>query len=168
MKPQITFFLPDEKLVYHIKNSYGKILYQKERNVLFYEVESTDDLYHVEEDSLQNSYPEVVLNIEDFPVSCALLEELLNQELSIPQSMGEIQNEEGETEEVFYTNLNLNDTLDLETNDNKIKFLTDDQGDLCILWKGNCIHFENEEEKIRFELYSKVNFGKEPRFYDDI
>ncbi len=168
MKPQIQFFYPNETLHYKIKQSVGKILYQNKQNVLFFEVESTDDLYHVEADSVQNNFPEIILSIEDFPVSCAELEELLHQELEIPLSVGEVLDEEGEAQEVFYTNLNLNDEDDLETNENSLKFFTDDSGELCMIWKGKCAHFEEDEQDILFEVCSKVNFKEEIKDYDEM
>ncbi len=168
MKPQIQFFFPEETLQYKIKQSVGKILYQNKQNVLFFELESTDDLYHVEGDSVQNSFPEIILSIEDFPVSCAELEDLLDQELEIPLSVGEVVDEEGDAQEVFYTNLNLNDEEDLETNENSLKFLKDNAGDLCLLWKGKCSHFEDDDQDVNFEVFSKLNYKEETKDYDEM
>ncbi len=159
MKPKINFYLKDETLHYLIKKSFGKVIFQNNQNVLLFEVESTDDLDHVEGDSLQNEYPEIVLSIEDFPVHCAHIEELLDNTLTIPLSVGEIENEEGESEEVYYTNLNLNDEIDLETNENMIRILKGDDEQLYLEWKGKCEHFQDENETINFEILSKIEFN---------
>ncbi len=167
MKPQISFFLEDETLQYLIKQSYGKVLHQNNQNVFLFEIESTDDLEHVEGDSLQNNYPEITLTIEDFPIDCKDMEELLNQEIAIPHSVGEIENELDEKVEIYYTNLNLSDEEDLETNDNEISFYMDDENELCILWKGKCDHFQNADEIIPFEVNCKLNYKKEEKDYDE-
>ncbi len=157
--------LEDETLQYFIKQSYGKVLFQNKQNVLFFEAVSTDDLDHVEGDSLQNKFPEIILSIEDFPIDCETLEGLLDRELNIPLSVGEAINADGETFEVFYTNLNLNDEEDLATNDNILTFKNDEEGNLYLNWKGTCDHFDQEEESIQFEVQCPMNFKEEKELY---
>lgn len=116
------------------------------------EIESTEDLDHLEEDSLQNEFPKVIFNVDDFPISFKNKKQLIGKTIEIPFGTGELENEEGEIEDIFYTNLSVNED-DYEINNNVIKFSADKSGDLRVLWSGSVEDFtDSTDEPIQFEL----------------
>lgn len=153
MTGTIKFFHPEETLIYHIKKSFCKVVFQNMTSVLVVEIQSTDELHHVAEDSIQNEFPEINLTIEDVIISQTNLEELINSTIEIPNSYEEKENQEGELEEFFYTNLNVNDELDVELNQNTLKFSKNDKNQLQLQWKGFADDFTNFDlDKIPFEV----------------
>ncbi|MDR3273414.1 MAG: hypothetical protein LBT29_08045 [Flavobacteriaceae bacterium] len=140
MKGLVKFYHPDETLIYHIRKSFCKVVFLNNQNSLVVEIESDDDLDHVEEDSYQNDYPQIFMNIDDFAVSVKSVNQLAGKVFRIPSSE-EKENEHGEPDEVYYTNLNINDEDDLETDENEVKFGRDGKGNLKMLWTGICEDF---------------------------
>ena len=146
------FYHPDETLTYHIRKSFCKVVFMNNQNTLVVEIESDDDLDHVEEDSYQNDYPQIFMNIDDFAVSVKSVNQLAGKVLQIPNSE-ERENESGEIDEVYYTNLNINDEEDLETHENEVKFGKDDRGNLKMLWTGICDDFiTRDSDPLKFKV----------------
>lgn len=148
----IKFFHPEETFTYHIEKCFCKVIYSGNQHFLLVEIQSNDELDHVEGDSLQNEFFQVTLNIDDFPVEAKSTEELVGLTIEIPKSYVEIEDEEGETEEIYYTNANFIDD-DYETINNKLYFQKDNSGTLCLNWKGEVFDFTNEtDQNIPFEV----------------
>lgn len=148
----IKFFLKEGTFNYTIEKCFCKVVYADQQHQLLIEVHSTDDLDHVEEDSLQNEFPHVVLSIDDFPVPFQSLEELENQTIEIPTSFVEIEDEDGEVDEILYTNVNFA-VEDFEANDNELQFFKDETGTLAVKWRGRVQDFvEDSDEYIPFEV----------------
>lgn len=160
MSGTIKFFHPEETFIYYLEKSFCKVVYLKKKNCLVLEIESTEDLDHLEEDSLQNEYPKVVLNIDDFAISVQHKNELSGNTFEIPEGTGEEEDEEGELEEIFYTNLSVNED-DFELNENKLTFSTSKKGKLKLHWTGEVMDFtEITEEVIPFEVSCKLENKK--------
>ena len=152
MSGTIKFFHPEETFIYNIEKSFCKVVYLKKKNCLVLEIESTEDLDHLEEDSLQNEYPKVVLNLDDFPIDVQDKKQLKGKSYQIPLGTIEAEDEEGEIEEIYYTNLSVNED-DFELNENVIKFSRNDKGQLQLLWTGEIADFtESTDENISFEV----------------
>ncbi len=152
MSGTIKFFHPEETFLYNIEKCFCKVIFSNNQKNLVLEIESTEDLDHVEEDSKQNEFPKVVLNIEDFSVNVESLEKLNGTSWEIPFGTIEQENEEEELIELFLTNLNVNEEYDFETNNNSLVF-SDKDGNLRLLWKGEAEDFTEElDEPIPFEV----------------
>jgi|SRR5690606_2412672 len=151
----IKFFHPEETFTYYIDKCFCKVVYSGKQHQLLIEIHSTEDLDHVEADSLQNDFPQVILSIDDFPVAVTSKEELAGKSLEIPTSFVEIEDEEGEIEEIYYTSINFTDDM-LDAEANHLQFYKDDSGNLCLKWKGEVADFtEKTEEFIPFEVECK-------------
>ena len=148
----IKFFHPEETFTYYIEKCFCKVIYSGQKYHLLVEIFSTEELDHLEEDSLQNDFPQVILSIDDFPVTFKNIHELAGNSIKIPYSYVEIEDEEGELEEYFYTNLNFSDE-NFESDENELSFFKDKSGTLCLKWKGKVQDFVNESDGyIPFEL----------------
>jgi len=148
----IKFFHPEETFTYYIQKCFCKVVYSGKQHQLLIEIHSTEDLDHVEDDSLQNDFPQVVLSIDDFPVNVASVNELNGKTIEIPDSYVEIEDEEGEIEEFFYTNVNFLED-DFEADNNKLSFFKDSSGTLCLKWKGEVSDFTGQTDgHIPFEV----------------
>ncbi|MFA7448266.1 MAG: hypothetical protein WCY77_07520 [Weeksellaceae bacterium] len=157
----IKFFHPEGKFTYYIEKCFCKVVYVDQQHQLLIEVHSTDDLDHVEEDSLQNEFSQVILTIDDFPVPFENLDELVGQTIDIPTSYVEIEDEEGELDDYLYTHVNFSEE-DFEADDNELSFYKNEAGTLCLKWKGRVQNFtEHDDEYIPFEL--ECEFSK-PKF----
>ncbi|MBV7440582.1 hypothetical protein KRX57_04050 [Weeksellaceae bacterium TAE3-ERU29] len=151
MSGTIKFFHPEETFVYNVDKSFCKVVYLKKKNCLVLEIESNEDLDHLAEDSLQNEFPKVVLTIDDFPIDVDSKKRLAGKSYEIPESTIEVEDEEGELEEIFYTNLIVNED-DFELNNNHLKF-TEKNGKLQLLWTGEVDDFTEEtDDVIPFEV----------------
>ena len=116
------------------------------------EIHSTDDLEHVEGDSLQNDFPQLSLFIDDFPLDVESVEELNGKKVSIPYGFAEEEDEEGEIVEVYYTSLNVSEE-DFETVNNDLAFSVNEKGVLTLNWKGEVQDFTEESDgDIPFEI----------------
>lgn len=152
MNSFVKIYLPNEVMNYIVKRVVCKTVWQEKTNSLFLEIESTDDLDHIEEDALQNQFPKILLTLEDFPIKQNSVQELFGEEISIPKSYGEITNEDGDTEEVLYTNLSIDD-FDYETIYNTLTFYKSENGKPMLKWVGKCNDFANDtEDYVKFEL----------------
>ena len=78
--------------------------------------------------------------------------ELIGKTIEIPNCYVEIENEEGEIDEIFYTNV-IFDEDEFEADDNKLSFFKNDAGVLCLKWKGKIQDFtEESDDYFPFEL----------------
>ena len=152
MSGTIKFFHPEETFIYKVEKSFCKVVYLKKKNCLVLEIESTEDLDHLEEDSLQNEFPKVVLNIDDFPIDVQEKKQLNGKSYKIPLGTVEEEDDDGEVDEIFYTNLLVNED-DWELNENNLQFSKTKSGELRILWTGEVDDFtEISEDAIPFEV----------------
>ncbi|CAM3268991.1 hypothetical protein NZD85_11385 [Empedobacter stercoris] len=148
----IKFFHPDETFNYNIEKSLCKVVFQGNKKCLLVEIHSTDDLEHVEGDSLQNDFPQLSLFIDDFPLDVESVEELNGKKVSIPYGFAEEEDEEGEIVEVYYTSLNVSEE-DFETVNNDLAFSVNEKGVLTLNWKGEVQDFTEESDgDIPFEI----------------
>ena len=148
----IKFFHPDETFNYNIEKSLCKVVFQGNKKCLLVEIHSTDDLEHVEGDSLQNDFPQLSLFIDDFPLDVESVEELNGKKISIPYGFAEEEDEEGEMVEVYYTSLNVSEE-DFETVNNDLAFSVNEKGVLTLNWKGEVQDFTEESDgDIPFEI----------------
>lgn len=148
----IKFFHPEETFTYYIDKCLCKVIYSGQQHQLFIEIHSTDELDHVEDDALQNEFPQVILSVDDFPISITSREDLENKEVIIPNSYVELEDEEGELEEFYYTNVNFSDE-NFESDNNQLSFTCDPSGILCLKWKGEVQDFtEQTDDYIPFEV----------------
>lgn len=155
----IKFFHQEETMTYHIEKCFCKVVLSNKQHLLIIEIHSNDDLYHVDEDALQNHYPQVSLFLDDFPVAFKNKTELIGQEIEIPKCYVEIKNEDGETEEIFYTDVKVLED-DFESDSNVLNFFRNDAGNLCLNWKGETQDFtENSDDMIPFELECEFSEG---------
>lgn len=148
----IKFFHPEETFVYYIDKCFCKVVYSGHQYQLLVEIHSTDDLDHVEADAVQNNYPQVILSVDDFPVPYKNTDELEGKHIDIEECYAEIEDEEGEIVEFFYTNVNFSEH-DFEADKNRLSFFKNETGALCLKWKGAVQDFTEEtDEYISFEL----------------
>lgn len=148
----IKFFHPEETFTYYIEKCFCKVVYSGQQHQLLIEIHSNDDLDHVEDDSLQNEFPQVIMSIDDFPLSVDSVEELNGKTLEIPNSYVEVEDEDGELADVYYTTVNFSEG-NFEADNNKLTFSKDTSGNLCVSWKGEVLDFTEETENlIPFEV----------------
>ncbi len=139
MKGILKIYHPEETLKYHIKSTYCKAVYSNQQHFLELEIITDDGLDHVDDDSLQYNFPQLSLNIADFPMENA---ELAGQQLSIDDS-----------EEESYTEVDLFDDEDAYVYDNQLSFENDENGELELVWKGTIDDFyTGSDEPIPFKL----------------
>lgn len=160
----IKFFHSEETFNYHIERSLCKVVYQGDKQVLLIEIHSTDELEHVEDDSIQNEYPQLSLFIDDFPLDVASATELNGKTISIPYGFAEEEDEDGEINEVYYTSLNVSEE-DFEIVDNTLNFSINEKGILSLKWTGSIQDFtEKTDENIKFEVncsFEEFDFNEE-------
>ncbi|RLZ09255.1 hypothetical protein [Faecalibacter macacae] len=148
----IKFFHPEETFNYKIEKSLCKVVYQGDKQVLLIEIHSTDELEHVEDDSIQNEFPQLSLFIDDFPLDVESAEELNGKTIEIPYGFAEEEDEDGELHEVYYTSLNVSEE-DYEVVGNKLTFSINEKGVLSLNWKGQVQDFTEEtSDDIPFEI----------------
>lgn len=139
MKGILKIYHPEETLKYHIKSTYCKAVYSNQQHFLELEIITDDGLDHVDDDSLQYNFPQLSLNIADFPMENA---ELVGQRLSIDDS-----------EEESYTEVDLFDDEDAFIYDNQLSFENNENGELELVWKGTIDDFyTGSDEPIPFKL----------------
>lgn len=152
MKGILKIYHPDETLKYHIKNTYCKLVYSNKQHFLEVEIITDDSLDHVEDDSLQYNFPQISLDIFDFPISSADLE-------------GKTFHIEDSDEETF-TEVDLFDDEEAYLYQNELSFDVNDEGELELIWKGNIDDFyTGSDEPIPFKL--KCDFKQEEIVVDE-
>ncbi len=139
MKGILKIYHTDETLKYHIKNTYCKAVYSNKQHFLEVEIITDDSLDHVDDDSLQYNFPQLSLDVFDFPIDSGELD-------------GKIFNIEDSDEET-YTEVDLFDDEEAYLYQNELSFDTDDEGELQLVWKGHVDDFyTGSDEPIPFKL----------------
>ena len=132
MKGILKIYHPEETLKYFIDSTYCKSVYSNTQNFLEVEVITNDSLDHVDDDSLQYQFPQVALNVFDFPIATAELE---NQKFVIE-----------DTDDDSYTQVDLYDDEDAFVFENELSFDKNENDDLQLCWKGNITDFYTGSE----------------------
>ncbi len=149
IKGILKIYHPEETLKYHLKSTYCKAVYLNSENFLEVEIISDDDLDHVEDDSLQYQFPQIALNIFDFPIETNML---LGNTFLV--------DDENNTE------VNLYDDEDAYISENTLTFENDSEGNLTLFWKGMITDFyTGTDDLIPFKL--KCNFKADEIEIDD-
>lgn len=146
MKGILKIYHPEETLKYYLKSTYCKAVYSNAENILEVEIITDDSLDHVDDDSLQYRFPQLSFKVSDFLLSNG---ELPGQNLKIE-----------DTEEDFYTEVDLFDDEEAFLYENELSFSEDETGELQLFWQGKIDDFfTGGEEPIPFKL--KCNFKEE-------
>lgn len=146
MKGLLKIYHPEETLKYHIKSTYCKAVYSNSQHFLEVEVITDETLDHVEDDSLQYQFPQLSLNISDFPIEASEIE---GKTFIINDS-----------DEETYTEVDLFDDEEAYLYDNELTFTRNEEGVQELLWKGNIDDFyTGSDEPIPFKL--KCNFKED-------
>ncbi|MCT2408680.1 hypothetical protein NZD88_14110 [Chryseobacterium antibioticum] len=127
MKGILKIYHPEETLKYNIRNTYCKAVYSNQQHFLEVEIVTDDSLDHVDDDSLQYNFPQLSLEIFDFPIDSKDIEGKL---IKIDDS-----------EEETYTEVDLFDDEDAFIYDNELLFETNEEGELQVIWKGTIDDF---------------------------
>ena len=152
MKGILKIYHPEETLKYFIDSTYCKSVYSNKQNFLEVEVITNDSLDHVEDDSLQYNFPQISLNVFDFPITTSELE---GQTFFVE-----------DTDEDSYTEVDLFDDEDAFLFENELEFIKNENDDLQLLWKGTITDFyTGSGEPIPFKL--KCNFRQDDIEVDD-
>ncbi|WP_312822424.1 hypothetical protein [Epilithonimonas sp.] len=152
MKGILKIYHPEETLKYFIDSTYCKSVYSNKQNFLEVEVITNDSLDHVEDDSLQYNFPQISLNIFDFPITTSELE---GQTFSVE-----------DTDDDSYTEVDLFDDEEAFLLENKLEFGKNENDDLQLLWTGKITDFyTGSENPIEFKL--KCNFRPDEIEVDD-
>ena len=146
MKGILKIYHPEETLKYHLKSTYCKAVYSNKQHFLEVEVITDDSLDHVDDDSLHYNFPQISLNVFDFPIDDA---EIAGKTFTINDS-----------EEETYTDVDVFDDEDAYLYDSELTFENDENGELQLSWKGNIDDFyTGSDEPIPFKL--KCNFKQD-------
>lgn len=127
MKGILKIYHPEETLKYNIRNTYCKAVYSNQQHFLEVEIVTDDSLDHVDDDSLQYNFPQLSLEIFDFPIDSKDIE---GKVIKINDS-----------EEETYTEVDLFDDEDAFIYDNELLFETNEEGELQVIWKGTIDDF---------------------------
>jgi hypothetical protein len=139
MKGILKIYHPDETLKYHLQSTYCKPVYSNKEHFLEVEIITNDSLDHVDDDSLQYHFPQLKLNISDFPLEDEIL---IGKTFTINDSA-----------EDTFTEVNLFDDEDAFLSDCKLTFKNDSSGDLELFWEGHIDDFyTGSKEPILFKL----------------
>ena len=146
MKGILKIYHPDETLKYHIHDTYCKSIYSNSQHFLEVEINTNDDLDHVDDDSLQYGFPQLTLAVSDFPLDRA---ELSGQTFSVE-----------DTDDEAYTEVDLHCDEDAYLGASTLCFKTNTDGDLELHWQGTIDDFYTAgDEQIPFQL--KCHFREE-------
>lgn len=138
MKGILKIYHPDETLKYNIKSTYCKAVYSNKQHFLEVEIITDESLDHVDDDSLQYNFPQLSLNVMDFPI----------QDAEIEGKSFEI----SDTDE-SYTEVDLFDDEEAYLYDNELSFDQNSEKELQLCWKGMIDDFyTGSDEPITFKL----------------
>ena len=152
MKGILKIYHPDETLKYNIKSTYCKAVYSNKQYFLELEVITDDSLDHVDDDSLQYHFPQLSLDVFDFPIEDG---EIAGKLFSVNDS-----------DEETFTEVDLFDDEEAYLYDNQLEFSQDGENDLCLMWKGSIDDFyTGSDEPIPFKL--KCDFKQEALEMDE-
>lgn len=139
MKGILKIYHPDETLKYNIQSTYCKAVYSNSKNFLEVEIITDDSLDHVEDDSLQYNFPQLSLDVFDFPIASGELE---GQTFVIE-----------DTDEDTYTEVDLFDDEVALVYQNELSFSKDEEDILHLVWQGKIDDFyTGSDEPISFKL----------------
>ena len=146
MKGILKIYHPDETLKYHITNTYCKAVYSNKQHFLEVEIITDDSLDHVDDDSLQYNFPQLSLDVFDFPIEDA---EIAGKTFIINDS-----------DEETYTEVDLFDDEEAYLYDNQLAFSQKADEELSLVWQGTIDDFyTGSDEPIPFKL--KCNFRQD-------
>ncbi|WP_027375868.1 hypothetical protein [Kaistella palustris] len=138
MKGILKIYHPEETLKYHIKSTYCKAVYSNKQHFLEVEVITDDCLDHVDDDSLQYNFPQLSLDVVEFPLEDG---EIVNRKFEIDES------------EETYTEVDLFDDEDAYLYDNTLAFQKNAEDELELFWSGHINDFyTGSGEPIPFKL----------------
>lgn len=141
MKGILKIYHPDETLKYHIKSTYCKSVYSNSQHLLEVEIITDDSLDHVDDDSLQYNFPQLSLDVFDFPIDKDD-DELAGNTFTI-----------SDTDDETYTEVDLFDDEEAFIYDNELAFSNDENGELQLVWKGTIDDFyTGSDEPLPFKL----------------
>ncbi|MBT2621536.1 MULTISPECIES: hypothetical protein [Chryseobacterium] len=139
MKGILKIYHPDETLKYNIRSTYCKAIYSNQQHFLEVEVITDDGLDHVDDDSLQYNFPQLSLEVFDFPIESAEIE---GKTININDS-----------DEDTFTEVDLFDDEDAFIYDNELSFEKNEAGELELIWKGTIDDFyTGSDTPIAFRL----------------
>ena len=139
MKGILKIYHPEETLKYHIKSTYCKAVYINSKIFLEVEVITDDSLDHVEDDSLQYNFPQLSLDVFEFPIDS---NELEGKTFRIE-----------DTDEETYTEVDLYDDEEAYLYENELTFSKDEEDVLQLFWQGKIDDFyTGSDEPIPFKL----------------
>jgi len=127
MKGILKIYHPDETLKYNIRSTYCKAVYSNKQHFLEVEIITDDGLDHVDDDSLQYNFPQISLDIFEFPIDSAEIE---GKTFLISDS-----------DEDTFTEVDLYDDEEAYLYNNELEFDKDEDGELQLFWKGNIDDF---------------------------
>ncbi|MEN2433956.1 hypothetical protein AAH994_00865 [Weeksellaceae bacterium A-14] len=143
MKGILKIYHPEETLKYNIKSTYCKPVYSNKKHFLEVEIITDDALDDVDDDSLKYHFPQLSLNIFDFPIDSPDLD---GQKLTI-----------NDNDDETFTEVNLFDDDEAFIYDNELSFDRDENHDLQLFWNGKIDDFyTGTAEPVVFRL--KCNF----------
>lgn len=146
MKGILKIYHPEETLKYHIKSTYSKAVYSNQKHFLEVEIITDDSLDHVDDDSLQYRFPQLSMNVYEFPI----------EDDQVEGKTFEINDSDDET----FTEVDLFDDEDAFLYQNELSFTNNENGDLELFWKGEITDFfTGSEDTIPFKL--KCNFRQD-------
>ena len=146
MKGILKIYHPEETLKYHIKSTYSKAVYSNQKHFLEVEIITDDSLDHVDDDSLQYRFPQLSMNVYEFPL----------EDDQVEGKTFEIDDSDDET----FTEVNLFDDEYAFLYQNELSFTQNENRDLELLWKGEITDFyTGSDETIPFKL--KCNFRQD-------
>ena len=146
MKGILKIYHPEETLKYHIKSTYSKAVYSNQKHFLEVEIITDDSLDHVDDDSLQYRFPQLSMNVYEFPI----------EDDQVEGKTFEINDSDDET----FTEVDLFDDEDAFLYQNELSFTQNENRDLELLWKGEITDFyTGSDETIPFKL--KCNFRQD-------
>ncbi|SDQ42085.1 hypothetical protein SAMN05421664_1542 [Chryseobacterium soldanellicola] len=152
MKGILKIYHPDETLTYNIRNTYCKAVYSNQEHFLEVEIITDDGLDHVEDDSLQYNFPQLSLEIFDFPIDSREIE---GKSILINDS-----------DEETYTEVDLFDDEEAFIYDNELQFEKNENDVLQVIWKGNIDDFyTGSDTPIPFRL--KCEFKQDEIVVDE-
>lgn len=152
MKGILKIYHPDETLKYFIRNTYCKSVYLNAQNFLEVEIITDDSVDHVDDDSLQYKFPQLSLNVFEFPISESELE---GKHFQVD-----------DTDDDTYTEVDLFDDDEAFLYDNDLSFSKNEKDELELCWKGTITDFYTGlDTPIPFKL--KCNFRQDDIVVDD-
>ena len=152
MKGILKIYHPDETLKYHIQTTYCKAVYSNTQHFLEVEIITDDSLDHVDDDSLHYNFPQISMNVFDFPIEDA---ELAGKTFVM-----------SDTDADNFTGADLFDDEDAFLSENKLSFKNNADGELELFWEGTITDFyTGSDQPIPFKL--KCNFKQDEIIVDE-